>query len=137
MQKNAIMAATDINQHLDWAEEILKLASTQTRLFKKLAKAGYKSSNILVSQESIAEARGLVERWLQVGNSRALFLKARWFDLDEAATQELYLSALSKGYLRAAYYLGRRYELRKDNATAFEYYRKGAYGQDSACGYVR
>ncbi|KAF2672102.1 hypothetical protein BT63DRAFT_422605 [Microthyrium microscopicum] len=134
-EKPAVMSTQDVSQHLDWAEDILRLASNVSKFNKRLRKVGYKSAKPMINTETILDARNIIERHVQVGHARALFLKARWFELDEDATQELYLSALSKGYLRAAYHLGRKYEVRRENATAFEYYRKGGYGQDSPCGY--
>jgi hypothetical protein len=135
-EKDAVLATQDSNAQLTWAENIMRQTYIMSKFKKRLAKAGYQQVLPSLAADGLTlEAKNIIERNIRDGLPRALFLKARWFDLEDPAIQELYLSALSKGYLRAAYYLGKKYESRKDYSTAFEYYRKGAYAQDSACGY--
>jgi hypothetical protein len=132
-----ILSSRDSFAHLAWAEEVLRHASVTDTWAKKLERVHVRAvPGPGFVQDLRLDARKIVDNLASDQNPRAVLVKARWFGLDEHETQQMYLSALSRGQNRAAFYLGKIYEKKGDIKTAYEYYRKGAYEQDSACSYV-
>jgi TPR repeat protein len=83
------------------------------------------------------DAKQLVQAQAKLGHAKALFLQAMHFGLQEPEVLKVYQVALSKGYHRAAFYLGRMLEgARATLKTAVGYYNQGEAVGDSACKWV-
>jgi hypothetical protein len=135
--RDEILSSRDRMQHLAWAEDVFRHSTTVENWIKRMEKGNCRvAPSSAITADLRFDARKIVDNLASDQYPKALVVKARWFGLEEHETQQLYLSALSRGQNRAAFYLGKIYESKKDIKTAYEYYRKGAYEQDSACSYV-
>jgi hypothetical protein len=135
--RDEIFNSPDLSLHISWAEDVLRYSRMVEVFLAKLKSVkGTASSTLSVPVELRNEASKIIEDLCNSQYARAMLIKARWFDMPEEEKLQLYLSALSRGQNRAAFYIGKIYEAKKDITAACEYYKKGVQEMDSACCYV-
>ena len=135
--RDRVKVSKSEDSQMDWAEETLRFIGTdRDRIFTLPTN---KRSDAVAAEKDITleqEARKIVEDLAYQGNARAAFIKARWFKLEGKEQLDCYIKALSKGYLRAAYYAGRWYEQQRRKQDAVSFYRQGSDGKDPASCFV-
>lgn len=127
----------NVSDQLDWAEDSLHYTSVGALFRERISRLQSKPMEATSVERMLeTDAKQLVEAQAVQGVAKALFLKGMYLGLKVAKSTEYHLAALSKGYLRAAFYIGMMYESNKSAKTAINYYKQGADGGDSASKYV-
>jgi hypothetical protein len=132
------MESGDAKKQLDWAEDALHFTCIGFMYRERISKLQKNPTEASYSDRMLeTDAKKVVENHLQQGNPKALFLKAAYFGLNMAQSNEIYLLSLARGYSRSAFYIGQVYEANKATlSAALGYYNQGASAGDSACQYV-
>jgi len=132
-----VLQTQDVNIQLRWAEDALQFVNSDADERKRLAQSQTQVTSPMRSPTAFnrmnIEARRIVEVLVHRGNPKAMFLKARWLETDPQPALQDFLNALARGYMRAAYYVGNIYEqVRRDQKTAYGYFKQGSDAGDSA-----
>jgi hypothetical protein len=126
-----------IDAEIEWAEKAL-IFVTSDKHYKgytlnenRAGQLEQRNPGIFDDEKSLeAHAQSIVNNRVAGGDSKAIYLLARWSKLNPTDQHGHFRTALSKGYSRAAYHVGIYLENEKDIKGALGYYRHGADADD-------
>ena len=142
--REAVLNSNDPERQLNWAQAALHWSDNAIQARIRAAVGFDKGRPVTPSVE-----RKIREDALQVvsfladqGHPKADFLRSTWYEFGKFGypedTKEAfagYRRAGEKGYARAEYRMGTKYEAMKDMANAIQHYQQGVANGDSASNY--
>lgn len=140
--REKVVGSNDPERQLRWAQDALHWSDIAIQNRRRAAVGATRPTTPNIERRIRDDALNITKFLAEQGHPKAEFLRAGWYEFGkfgfpEDAKESFagYKRAAERGYARAEYRIGTRYESNKDMPRAVKHYQNGVAQNDSASNY--